>query len=138
MAVLDKQRDLIARLSIIEDPHERLGAITSRAKKGAQLTDSERTDDRLVRGCSSRIWLAAEVRDGACHFRLDADSSLVKGVASLLCEVYDGASPAEVVAIEPTILHALGIDRMLSPTRLEGMAAIRRTIREFAAAHAIE
>jgi len=96
--------------------------------------EHERTDERLVRGCSSRVWLVGEVRDGRCHFRMDADSPLVKGLVALLCEVYEGGTPEEIVTVEPEIVTALGIDRMLSPTRLNGLAAVRNTIREFAAA----
>ena len=132
MTLADRQRKLIAKLSIIEDAHECLAAITSRAKKWPVPADSERTDERLVRGCSSRVWLVGEVREGRCHFRIDADSPLVKGIATLMCEVYDGGTPEEIAAVEPEIFTALDIDRMLSPTRLNGLAAIHLAIREFA------
>jgi cysteine desulfuration protein SufE len=82
------------------------------------------------------VWLIGEVVDGACRFRMDADSPLVKGLAALLCELYDGAAPADVVALEPEVIPALGFDRMLSPTRLHGVAQIRATIRAFAGQHA--
>jgi cysteine desulfuration protein SufE len=134
VALVDKQRALIAKLSIIEDPQERLAAVAVRGKRWPAPTADERTVDRLVRGCASRVWLVSEAREGRCHFRLDADSPVLKGIASLLCEIYDGATPAEIVAMEPTIFATLGLDRMLSPTRLNGLAAIRRTIRDFAAA----
>jgi cysteine desulfuration protein SufE len=136
VTLAEHQRALIAKLAIIEDAHERLAAITSRAKKWPVPAESERIDERLVRGCSSRVWLVGEVRDGRCHFRVDGDSTLMKGLAALLCEVYEGGTPEEVVAVEPEIIAGLGIDRMLSPTRLNGLAAVRNTIREFAAAHA--
>ena len=132
MNIADRQRELIAKLAIIEDAHERLAAITSRAKKWPVPAENERTDERLVRGCSSRVWLVGERRDGRCHFRIDADSPLVKGIATLLCEVYDGGTADEIAATEPEIFTALCIDRMLSPTRLNGLAAIRHAIREFA------
>lgn len=129
-----KQRDLIARFRAIEDAHERLAAITSRGKKWPALP--ERTDAALVPGCSSRVWLTGEMRDGLCHFQMDADSPLVKGLAALLCDLYDGAPPAEIVAHEPDLASALGLDRMLSPTRLHGFASIRAAIRRFAEQHA--
>jgi cysteine desulfuration protein SufE len=133
VTLANQQRALIAKLAIIEDAHERLAAITSRAKKWPGLTESERTDEQRVRGCSSRVWLVGELRNKRCHFRIDADSPLVKGLAALLCEIYEGGTPEEIVAVEPEIVAALGIDRMLSPTRLNGLAAVRNTIREFAA-----
>lgn len=135
VTLADRQHALIAKLAIIEDAHERLAAITSRGKKWPVPAESERADERLVRGCSSRVWLVGEVRDGCCHFRMEADSPLVKGLVALLCEVYEGGTPEEIVTVEPEIVTALGIDRMLSPTRLNGLAAVRNAIREFAAAH---
>ena len=128
----DRQRELIARLSIIEDAHERLAAVVGRAKKWPVPSEGERTDERLVRGCSSRVWLVGEMREGRCHFRIDADSPLVKGIATLMCEVFDGGTPAEIAGTEPEVFAALGIDRMLSPTRLNGLAAVRNAIHAFA------
>lgn len=134
MTLEDKQHDLIARFRAIEDTHERLAAITSRGKKWP--APHERADAMLVPGCSSRVWLTGEISEGVCRFRMDADSPLVKGLAALLCELYDGAPAAEVVSVEPELATALGLDRMLSPTRLNGFANIRAAIRRFAEAHA--
>jgi cysteine desulfuration protein SufE len=127
-----KQQDLISRFRLIEDMHERLAAITTRGKKWPSVDDADRADANLVPGCSSRVWLIGEMREGRCHFRMDADSHLVKGLAALLCEIYEGGAPADVAATEPELAEALGLDRMLSPTRLNGLASIRATIRSFA------
>ncbi len=132
MSLAEKQTAMIARYRAIEDAHERLAAITSRGKKWPAPTDAERTDAALVPGCSSRVWLVGEMSEGVCRFRMDADSPLVKGLAALLCELYDGEAAAEIVALEPELAPALGLDRMLSPTRLHGFASIRAAIRRFA------
>jgi cysteine desulfuration protein SufE len=131
--VREKQSALIARFSQIEDLHERLSAVVSRGKQAPALPESERTDQRRVQGCVSRVWLAGSVADGRCHFRIAADSPLVLGLVALLCELYEGATSAEIVSVEPEIFEALAIARQLSPTRLNGIASVRRAIREFAA-----
>jgi len=123
---------MIARFRAIEDAHERLAAITSRGKRWPAPGEVERTDAALVPGCSSRVWLVGEIVEGVCRFRMDADSPLVKGLAALLCELYDGATPADVIVTEPELATALGLDRMLSPTRLNGFAGVRAAIRRFA------
>ncbi|MEO8353793.1 MAG: SufE family protein [Chthoniobacteraceae bacterium] len=127
-----RQSELIARLSIIEDSQERLAAVISRAKKWPVPDEAERTEETRVLGCSSRVWLVGEIRDGHCHFRIEADSPLVKGIATLVCEVYDGARAEDIVAHEPGVIEGLKFDRMLSPTRLNGLAAVRAVIRAFA------
>jgi cysteine desulfuration protein SufE len=63
---------------------------------------------------------------------VDADSAMVKGLVTMLCGIYDGATPAEVVGEEPAVLEELGILRNLTPTRQNGLAAVRRVMVEFA------
>lgn len=133
--LLEKQRQLIAKYRIIEDAHERLAAITARGGKWPAPGDGERIEANRVQGCVSPVWLAASLEEGGCRFRVAAESSLVQGLAALLCELYDGAPAGEVAAFEPELLSGLGLDRQLSPTRLNGLANVRRVIREFAAAH---
>jgi cysteine desulfuration protein SufE len=135
MTLAEKQQHLIARLALIEDSHERLAAITARGKKWPAPQAVEHVDAHRVPGCVSRVWLIGHLEDGRCRWRMDADSPLVKGLAALLCEVTDGATPTEVAAFEPEILSALGLDRQLSPTRLNGLAAVAQTMRAFAQHH---
>lgn len=135
MTLAEKQQHLIARLALIEDSHERLAAITTRGKKWPSPGPDERVDAHRVPGCVSRVWLIGHLENGRCRWRMDADSPLVKGLVALLCEVTDGATATEVAAFEPEILGALGLDRQLSPTRLNGLAAVTQTMRAFAHHH---
>lgn len=133
MSVEQRQRELLADLLLIENAQERLAAIVERPHPRLAADGSERTEDRRVPGCVSPVWLAAELRDGLCHFRSDAESPLVRGLVGLLCEIYSGATPADVLAVEPFLLTELGLDRSLSPTRLNGLRSVRACIRAFAA-----
>jgi cysteine desulfuration protein SufE len=128
----ERQAAIRATLSLIDDPQERLTVATTWKTGMLPLKADERTDAHLVRGCVSRVWLACEMEAGRCRFRVDADSPLVRGLVSLLCGIYDGATPAEVLAEEPIVLEELGILRNLSPTRQNGLAAVRRALVEFA------
>ena len=136
MTLAEKQQQFVDDYAIIDDPQERLGAVVDRARKAPPLPECERTEANRVKGCVSLAWVAGELRDGRCHFRSDADSPLVRGLLKLLCDFYSDATPAEVVATEPTLLEELGLARNLSPTRLNGLRSVRAKIREFAAAHA--
>lgn len=134
MGLREKQRELIDDYSIIEDTTERFSAIVDRGKRAAPLPESARTDAALVPGCTSRVWLTGwKDPAGACQFRTEADAPSVHAISALLCELYSGASPAEVIETEPECLAALQIDKMLSPTRLRGIGGIRRRIRDIAA-----
>jgi cysteine desulfuration protein SufE len=132
VSLADRQREIVERLRIIEDPQERLSALMGRAKKWPMPTQAQLTDAYRVRGCQSRVWLVPSVEEGGCHFRMECDAPMVKGLVALLCELYEGAPPAEVREFEPTLIDELGFTRMISPTRLNGLAAVRARIREFA------
>ena len=127
-----RQSALISRYAILPDAHERLAALTSRRSHLTPLAPEARTDDALVPGCVSRVWLVSFMENGRCRFQLHAESALVKGLAAALCELYDNATPQEILTVEPEIFEALGIAANLSPTRLNGLAHIRARIVEFA------
>ena len=129
----EKQTALIARFAIIEDSHERLAAIIARGQKWPASGRAERVEANRVAGCVSPVWLVGSVENGRCRFLMTADSPLVQGLAALYCELYDNGTAAEIVSVEPILLEQLGLNRQLSPTRLNGLANVRRVIREFAA-----
>ena len=131
MTLAEKQQALIDDLNIIHDPHERLNAVVSRGA-GLKLAPEHKTDANLVPGCVSRVWLHGELAEGRARFAFDAESPMVKGLATLLCELYDDTDPAEAAAIEPRLWEACAFTKMLSPTRLNGLANMRKRIREMA------
>ena len=136
MSLAEKQSQIIARLSLIEDVHERLAALMSRAKKIPAPDSAQLTEENRVQGCQSRVWLTGEISGGACRWRMDSEAPMVKGLVGLLCELYEGAAPDEVIAFEPTLIEDLGIARMISGTRLAGLASVRMRMRQLAAASA--
>jgi cysteine desulfuration protein SufE len=122
MTVVDTERALVDELMILPDPQERLAHLMRRAARRPPWSNSQRFDSDLVPGCVSRVWLAGTLENDRCHFQVAADSPMVHGLMGLLCDVYEGASPAEVMAVKTTIFTATGLDRSLSPTRLAGLA----------------
>jgi cysteine desulfuration protein SufE len=132
VSAAEKERSLIERLGLIEAPQERLAALMSRAKKWPQPAPEQLTDENRVHGCQSRVWLVPSLQDGVCRFAMECDAPMVKGLVALMCEVFDGAAPADVAAVEPQIFETLGFTKMVTPTRLNGLAAVRSRIREFA------
>ena len=138
MSLAEKQRQLVAKLAIIEDPHERLAALMSRAKKCPAPAAGHLTEDHRIFGCQSRVWLTGELKSGACRWRMESEAPMVKGLVALLCELYEGASPDAVLGLEPTLFDDLGIVRMVSPTRLAGLASVRQRMKQIAVAFAAE
>ena len=131
MDLRDRQNTLISDLNLIADPHERLSVVANRAT-GVNLPERHKIDANRVPGCISRVWLIGTLEDGLCRFQSDADSPVVKGLVALLCDLYSGANPREVSGLEPELWSECGLDRLLSPTRLNGLNSVRARIRELA------
>ena len=132
MTPRQRQSALIARYAILPDAHERLAALTSRRSHLPPLPPEARTDAALVPGCVSRVWLAGSMENGKCRFQMHAESALVKGLVAALCELYDDATPEEILEEEPELFEARGIAAPRTPTRLNGLAHVRAHIAAFA------
>ena len=91
-----------------------------------------KTDDRLIRGCQSRVWLDAREEDGRLYFRADSDAIITKGIISLLIGVYSGRTAAEIAADDFAFVDRLGLRENLSPTRANGLASMIETLRQTA------
>lgn len=133
MPLTRKLQHLVEHLAVLDDPQERLALVIDRAKKIPPLPPAGRIDANRVRGCVSVVWVVPELRAGLCHFRSDAESPVVRGLLSFLCEFYSGNPPATILASETDPLETLGLSRNLSPTRRNGLASARAVIRAFAA-----
>jgi len=135
MTLAERHRQLIDDLSIIPDRQERLAVIVDRSRQLKPFPQEEKISAHRVAGCQSAVWVIGELRaDGTLGLRYDVDSPMVKGLVHLLCDAYSGATPAEIVATEPAFLDELELLRDLSPTRQNGLAAVRNRIREIARA----
>ena len=132
MSLADHQQSLLDDFAIIEDSQERLAAVIDRAKRLPPLPAVERSEQNRVTGCISQVWVVGELHDGGIHFRCDADGPLVKGLVAFVCECFSGGTPAEIAASTADPLTALGLTRNLSPTRINGLTAVRARIRELA------
>ncbi|HEX4083328.1 MAG TPA: SufE family protein [Chthoniobacteraceae bacterium] len=130
MGLPSQRQDKIKRtLADIHDPHERLAVATGWKWN---LPPAAHREENLVRGCVSRVWIEGRREEGRCHFAVDAESPLVRGLARMMCGIYDGATAEEIVTEQPAVLEEAGLLRNLSPTRQNGMAAVRRALVDFA------
>ena len=88
-----------------------------------------KTDDRLIKGCQSRVWLDTKVDGGRLFFRADSDAIITKGIISLLIQVYNGRTAAEIAADDFGFVEQIGLRANLSPTRANGLNSMIETIR---------
>lgn len=142
MESLAKKKDaLLATLLVFPDPLARLEYLIDEARAMEALPAEQCTEENRIQGCLSNLWFVSEVRDGRCFFSCEADSLVVKSIAGLLCRFYSGATPAEILALDPSFLREAGITEHLSSNRRNALTKvwgrIKRTA-ESAAAGAAE
>lgn len=91
-----------------------------------------KTEDKLIKGCQSRVWLDYKVQDGKIYFRADSDAIITKGIISLLISVYSGRTPEEIASSDFGFIEKIGLKENLSPTRANGLASMIATIKAVA------
>lgn len=132
MSIDAKCEQLVEELMPFEDPLERFAYVIDRAKDAPGLEAEYKIDTFLIKGCISQLWVFPRFEDGKCYFQADSDASITKGTATLLCELYSGEPPAEVIRVEPDFLSEVGITQHLSPNRRNGLTGVREKIKAYA------
>ncbi|HEY2329131.1 MAG TPA: SufE family protein [Verrucomicrobiae bacterium] len=136
MKLAEKQVQLTAQFTALQNGQDRLALLVERAKKLPPPAPEFRVEQNLIPGCLAKLWFSPEFRDEKCFFACDSDSLVVRAIAGLLCEFYSGHAPAEILAHDPKFLAPLGITQHLTPNRRNALAKIWERIRQFAAANA--
>ena len=132
MSIEQKRDQLIEELMPFEDPLERFSYVIDRAKDAPGLEDEYKIETFLIKGCISQLWVFPKFENGACFFQADSDASITKGTATLLCELYSGETPEEIIRLEPDFLSEVGITQHLSPNRRNGLTSVRDKIKSYA------
>jgi cysteine desulfuration protein SufE len=132
MSIEDKRDQLIEELIPFEDHLERLTYVIDRAKDNPGLDKEYKIETFLIKGCVSQLWVFPSFLDGKCHFQADSEASITKGTATLLCDLYSGESPEDIVRLEPDFLSEVGITQHLSPNRRNGLTGVREKIKAYA------
>jgi cysteine desulfuration protein SufE len=135
--IADAARDLEEEFALFDDWRDKVEYIIDLGKGLPALPEPLKTEGNKVRGCQSQVWLVAEPQaDGRIHLRADSDAILVKGLVSLLLRLYDRRTPQEILANPPTVLEAVGLARLLTPGRSNGLYAMVARIQAVAEAYA--
>lgn len=129
-----RQDEIVAQFSILDTWEQRYKLVIELGKKLAAYPEEFRNPDHLVRGCQSQVWLHAELKDGKVLLWGDSDAVIVKGLVSLLIDLYSGLSPQEVLSTSPEFINRLDFSSHLSPSRANGLFAMVKQIKFYALA----
>lgn len=122
------QQDIISDFSLFDSWLDRYQYLIDLGKKLEPLDDAEKTDDILLPGCQSRVWLIIDGDASEIRIRANSDAAIVSGLIALLIQVYSGASAEQVLGTRPEFIEAIGLQQHLSPTRANGLHAMLQAI----------
>lgn len=135
MTIEQQQQEITEEFADIDDWLDRYAQIIDMGNELPPLDESVKTPRHLIEGCQSRVWLDASIDpEGRVHFRADSDALIVKGIISMLVRVLDGHTPDEILDADLHFIDDIGLGEHLSPTRSNGLLAMVKQMRMYAAA----
>ena len=133
--IKEKQEEIIEEFNSFDDWMDRYQLLIDLGSEQPPLEEQYKSDDNLIEGCQSRVWLQADLMpDGTVRFLAESDALIVKGIVSLLVKVYSGHTPDEILDNEPYFVEAIGLKEHLSPTRSNGLVSMIKQMRMYALA----
>ncbi len=134
MTIKEVQDEIIDEFSMFDDWTERYEYIIELGKNLPLIDEKYKTDDYLIRGCQSKVWLHAEEKDGKIAFTADSDAILTKGIIAIMIRVFSGQSASEILKASTDFVDEIGLKEHLSPTRANGLVSMIKQIKMYALA----
>lgn len=132
---MDKIQDqIIEEFSVFDDWLDKYEYLISLSEELAPIDPAHRTDQYLISGCQSRVWVDARLEEGRVYYAADSDAIITRGIIALLIRVLNGRTPEEILATELYFIDAIGLGANLSPTRANGLVAMIKQMRLYALA----
>jgi len=135
MDIQEKQDRIIKEFEALSDWQERYKHIIKKGQKLSPLEDEFKTEDNLVRGCQSQVWLVTDFEDGKVKFRADSDAAITKGLVALMVNFYSDEDPDTILSASPEFIRKIGMQEHLSPTRSNGLASMIKQMKIYAMAY---
>lgn len=135
MTINEKQDGIIEDFELFSDWMEKYEYIIQLGKDLPLIDEQYKTDDNLIRGCQSKVWLHPEYKEGKLFFTADSDALITKGLVSMVVNVLSGHTPQEIVDSEVYFIDKIGLKNHLSPTRSNGLLSMLKQIKMYAVAY---
>lgn len=134
MTIDEIQNEIVDEFSFFDDWEQRYEYLIELGKDLPTMSDKEKTDDKLIKGCQSSVWLDADFDGEKIHFNVDSNAILPKGIAALLLRIYNDQKPVEIVNSNTDFISEIGLQEFLSPTRANGLLAMVKQFKFYAIA----
>lgn len=134
MTIEEIQNEIIDEFSFFENWEERYEYLIELGKSLQALPQEKKSDDKIIKGCQSTVWLDAKMEDDTIVFEADSDAILPKGLAALLVRMYNHQKPVDILNSETSFIEKIGLQEFLSPTRANGLLAMIKQFKFYAIA----
>ena len=128
----EAKQAVIEEFSMFDEWLDKYEYLIDLGKNLEEYPQEKKTDDKLIKGCQSRVWLDCKESDGRLFFKADSDAIITKGIISLLIGIYSGRTKKEIAGDDFGFVEQIGLRENLSPTRANGLASMIATIKKFA------
>lgn len=129
-----RQEEIIEEFDFLADWMEKYEHIIELGKSLPLIEEKYKTDDNIIKGCQSRVWLYAEFVDGKVIYKADSDAIITKGIIALLIRALSGLTPDEIIAADLKFIDKIGLKEHLSPTRSNGLLSMIKQMKLYAIA----
>ncbi len=132
MTINEVQDQIIEEFEVFDDWLDRYNYLIELSRELSPIDPAHRTDQYLIKGCQSRVWVDAEMKDGKVYYTADSDAIITKGIIALLIRVFNGRTPEEITGADLYFIERIGLKENLTPTRANGLISMIKQMRLYA------
>ena len=135
MTISEQGKDLAESFSFMDDWTEKYQYMIDLSKSLDEMNLNYKTDENLIKGCQSKVWLYSTYEKGKIHFQADSDAIISKGIVAILLSVLNNRSPHEILSADLSFIDEIGLKEHLSPNRANGLSSMLKQIKFYALAY---
>ncbi|HOI31138.1 MAG: SufE family protein [Bacteroidales bacterium] len=132
MTIQEIQEQIVSEFSVFDDWLDKYNYLIEMGKEVPRIDERFKTNNHLISGCQSRVWLHAENRESKIYFTADSDAVITKGIVNLLIRVFSGQSPEAILDADTNFIEQIGLKEHLSPTRSNGLVSMVKQMKLYA------
>lgn len=135
MSISEVQDEIISEFSLLDgDMEMTVFYIMELGQKLGEMPEAQKTEDNIVKGCQSKVWLSADLRDDKLYFQADSNTAITKGLVSLLVRIFNGQSAETILHADLYFMHKIGMERFIGTQRSNGFASMVKQMKLYALA----
>lgn len=124
MSILETENEIVEEFEMFEDWMQRYEHLIDLGKSMPLIEDKHKTEDKLIKGCQSQVWMHSELKDGKIVYTADSDAIITKGMVALMIRVLSNHTPQEIIDSKLDFIEKIGLTKHLSPTRSNGLLSM--------------